>query len=151
MWVVPDYCQRLSWPTYPVDWVCSCHLLILKTQQYCLCPNGGYDLPLATHLPQPPTHLPPPTLLCLIHDIIVAMKKSCSKSSSVSFQVYYLVGQRGRIIYSTGANYLVTNKYLVIAYMWLNLGKPIQIVRLVFPELTTNLKYLTHCESLVLG
>ena len=29
--------------------------------------------------------------------------------------------------------------------------KPIQITHLVFQELATNLKYLTHCKSLLLG
>ena len=38
--------------SYPVDRICFCHLL--KTQHCCLYPNGRYNLPLATHLPQPP-------------------------------------------------------------------------------------------------
>ena len=40
--------------TYPVGWVSFGHLL--KIQHCCLCPNGGYNQPLATHLPPPPTH-----------------------------------------------------------------------------------------------
>ena len=39
--------------TYPVDWICFCHLL--KTLHCCLCPSGRYNLPLATHPPPPPT------------------------------------------------------------------------------------------------
>ena len=40
---------------YPVDWlwVYLCHLL--NTQHCCLCPNEKLDLPLAAHLPHPPT------------------------------------------------------------------------------------------------
>ena len=44
--------------TYPVDWVCFCHLL--KTQHCCLCPNGRYNQPPAIHhLHHPPYPLPP--------------------------------------------------------------------------------------------
>ena len=39
--------------TYPVDWVCFCHLL--KTQHCCLCPSGSFNLPSAAHPPPPPT------------------------------------------------------------------------------------------------
>ena len=36
--------------TYPVDWICFCHLL---TTQHCyLCSNRRYNSPSATHLPQ---------------------------------------------------------------------------------------------------
>ena len=56
--------------TYPIDWVCFCHLL--KTQHCCLCPIGRYNLPLATHPPQP---LPPIPLLRAICDITVTVKK----------------------------------------------------------------------------
>ena len=37
---------------YPVDCVNICHSL--KTQHYCLCPNGRYNLPLAAHPLTPP-------------------------------------------------------------------------------------------------
>ena len=47
-WLLP-----MTISTYPVDWVCFCHLL--KTQHCCLCPNGRYNPPLATHPPPPST------------------------------------------------------------------------------------------------
>ena len=39
--------------TYPVEWVCFCHLL--KTQNCCLCPNGR-------HNPSPGAHPLPPLI-----------------------------------------------------------------------------------------
>ena len=55
--------------TYPVDWVCLCHLL--KTKHCFLCPNGRYNPPLATH---PPTYLPTP-ITCHQCYYTVAVKK----------------------------------------------------------------------------
>ena len=43
--------------TYPMDWVCFCHLL--NTQHCCLCPYGSFGPPPASHPPPPPT--PPPS------------------------------------------------------------------------------------------
>ena len=64
---------------YPVDCACICPLL--KTQHHCLYPNGRFNLPLASHpLLPPPVH----PLIHTIPDITVTVKKSCSKSSSVS-------------------------------------------------------------------
>ena len=53
---------------HPVDCVCTCPLL--KTQHHCLCPNGRYNPPLASH-PPPPPH----PLIHAILDITVAVKK----------------------------------------------------------------------------
>ena len=57
MRVVLDCCQHNDCFDLqcPVDWICFCHLP--KIQHCCLCPNGGYDLSLATHPPTPTTHL----------------------------------------------------------------------------------------------
>ena len=33
--------------TYPMDWVCFCHLL--NTQHCCLCPGGSFNPPSAAH------------------------------------------------------------------------------------------------------
>ena len=48
--------------TYPVDWVCFCHLL--KTQHCCLCPSGRYTrLRLPTCLHHPPTSYNMPSVI----------------------------------------------------------------------------------------
>ena len=40
--------------TYPMDWVCLCHLH--KTKHCWVCPSERYNPPLATHPPTPITH-----------------------------------------------------------------------------------------------
>ena len=53
---------------YPVDCTCICPLL--KTQHHCLCPNGRYDPPSASHPPPPP-----PTPLYTPFLTLVTVKK----------------------------------------------------------------------------
>ena len=66
--------------TYPVNWICFCHLL--KTQYCCLCPITHLQLPTCPTL-FPPTH---PPLQRAISDITVAEKKLLS---SCSCHVFY--------------------------------------------------------------
>ena len=70
--------------TYPMDWVCFCHLL--NTQHCCLCPYGSFSPPPATHPPPPPTPTPPtrlPPITCNLW-YYSHCEKSCSKTSTVS-------------------------------------------------------------------
>ena len=72
-----DVCGAKLRPTavlaYSVDCDCWCHLL--DTHCCCMSPNGtlNLNLPSASHPPPPsPTH----PLICVIHDITVAVKKT---------------------------------------------------------------------------
>ena len=73
MCVVPNCTQRLSWPILLLLFVSLTEHTLLLSVYY----NGSLNLPLAFH---PPANL----LICAIGDITVAVKKSCSKSSSIS-------------------------------------------------------------------
>ena len=52
MHMVSNCCQRPSWP---IMWTVPVFGYLLKTQNYCLCPNGRYTPPLVAHSP-PYTH-----------------------------------------------------------------------------------------------
>ena len=69
---------------FAVNRIRFCHLV--KTQHRCLCPCGMNKPPPSAHPPPHPPNLPPanPSLIHVICDITVAMKKLL-KSSSVSF------------------------------------------------------------------
>ena len=62
---------KLLLTTTSVDCACICPLL--KTQHYCLCPNGRCNPPSASHPPPATPHRHP--LIHAIHDITVAVKK----------------------------------------------------------------------------
>ena len=68
--------------TYAVNYIHFCYLV--KTPHCCLCPCGRYSPPLAAQLSPTPT--PPYTLIYVICDITVAVKKVAENPAMLASQ-----------------------------------------------------------------
>ena len=113
--------------TYLVDWVCFCHWL--KTQHYCLCPNGSYNLPLATHPPSPTTYPLPITCHSWYYS---RFKKVAQNPIVLAKTIPYKFGQN-----NTGLVFINTWWVGQVWFQWLVDGifcKP--YVSIVFTETT---------------